>query len=32
MQLLHPALLTLPMGGPVATYKVDLYGGGEGEA
>jgi hypothetical protein len=32
MQLLHPALLAaLPMGGPVATCKVRLDGGGEGE-
>ena len=30
MQFLHPALLVLPMGEPVATYKVRLYGGGEG--
>ena len=32
MQLRHPALQALPMGGPVATYKVRLDGGGEGKA
>jgi hypothetical protein len=31
MQLLHPALLALSMGGPVAMCKVRLDGGGEGE-
>ena len=32
MLLLHPALLALPMEEPIATYKVRLDGGGEGEA
>ena len=32
MQLLHPALQALPMGEPVATYKVRQDGAGEGEA